>query len=171
MKKKVIGAALAASTLLMVPPVIAQDGHRGERHERWDRDGRHDRDGRRDRWDRRGDHRRDRDYRRGDRGDRIIGGVIGGLLGGFLLGETHHYRFNYDDNYWGRHGYDRRYYDNWRGRDRGYGCQEVGYGRGCRTIHYDRNFMILNLGGEVYCYRRSYRGWAPAYCPSNWYDY
>jgi hypothetical protein len=97
--------------------------------------------------------------------------VIGGLLGGFLLGENQNYRFRYDNDYYARRGYDRDYYNNWRSRDRGYGCREVGYGRGCRTIYYDRSFMILNLGGEVYCYRRGYRGWTPSYCPRDWYRY
>lgn len=97
--------------------------------------------------------------------------MIGSILGGFLLGETLNHRFRYEDDYYARRGYNRGYYDNWSRRDRGSGCRIVGYGRGCRTIHYSHNFMILNLAGDVYCYRRSYRGWTPTYCPRNFYDY
>ena len=57
--KQIVLSAIAATTLMAATPALAQDGHRHERHERWERHGD------RDRWERRGDHR----YERRDRRD------------------------------------------------------------------------------------------------------
>lgn len=159
---------LLATTPVMAQPAAGQDRgeHRGDR-DRGDRD---DRGG--PGWDRgggdRGHDRGHRGHRDDDVGGAIVGGIIGGILGGSF---NHNYRYRYDEDYYARRGYDRGYYDNWRRRDRGYGCQALGYGRGCRTIHYDGRFAILSLQGDVYCFSRGYRSWRQTYCPRDWYRY
>lgn len=169
--KAMCASLLLATSATAIAPAYAQPAAP-------DRDWRRDRDDRddHDRGDRRGgDHRgghRDRDHT----GEAIVGGVIGGVLGGLLHGENYNYRFRYDNDYdyYVRRGYGRGHYDRWRGRDYGYnGCSIIGYryGRGCRTILNSRELIILNLAGEVFCYRPGYRGWRNTYCPRDWYRY
>lgn len=175
---KEITKAIAAFAIMAtsITPVYAQEAAPRERHEGPRGDFRGLPDGRitseilaaaqdamhhrRDRDDR-DDHRRgrDRDWRDrdGDRDNWRRGRDRGDWRRDYD-GDRFDYRYNYRD---------RRHY-------RGYGraCDIVGYrfDRRCRSIS-DGPLIIIELLGNLYCYRQFGYGPRIVACPYNWYDY